>query len=318
MESAVKIKLDADRLNALARHAFGADAAEACELTDGWANTAYRIRLADGRQTVLKVAPPPDTLMMRYEKNIMQTEVGVLRFLEGKLPVPQVYAYDTSFAHIGLEYFFMEHLDGEPYNKVKASLTEAERERIELELGRYNRMINGYVGTRFGPYAQPSAEGDWPEVFMRMMKDVLADGRDVSAELPMTEEEVVRLVERHRRELAEVTVPQLVHWDLWDGNVFVKNGSITGIIDFERALWGDPLMESYFSRLTDSSAFLRGYGCPELPAAGAARRRLYDLYLDLIMHIECTFRQYDNPKHIRWARENLLKGWELARAPAGE
>ena len=63
--------------------------------------------------------------------------------------------------------------------------------------------------------------------------------------------------------LDEVSEPALVHWDLWAGNVFVKDGKITGITDFERALWGDPLMEHYFRMITEPKrpeAFLRGYG----------------------------------------------------------
>jgi len=54
--------------------------------------------------------------------------------------------------------------------------------------------------------------------------------------------------------LRDVTEPRLLHWDLWDGNVLRKEGRVSGIVDFERAIWGDPLMEFYFGRFHNSKA----------------------------------------------------------------
>ena len=37
--------------------------------------------------------------------------------------------------------------------------------------------------------------------------------------------------------LDEVTEPRFVEWDLWDGNVMVRDGTIVAIIDHERAFY---------------------------------------------------------------------------------
>ena len=50
------------------------------ELKEGWFNVAYNVKLADGREVVLKIAPPQDVEVMSYEKNIMYTEVTAMRF----------------------------------------------------------------------------------------------------------------------------------------------------------------------------------------------------------------------------------------------
>ncbi|MBK8136950.1 MAG: phosphotransferase [Chloroflexi bacterium] len=105
-------------------------------------------------------------------------------------------------------------------------------------------------------------------------------------------------------------MPWLVHWDLWDGNVFVDpaSGEINGIIDFERALWGDPLIELNFREYSDASAFGEGYGKAVLDtSARRLRRSLYDLYLYLIMVIEDDFRQYETHEITDWARGNLVR-----------
>ncbi|CAM3178704.1 phosphotransferase [Paenibacillus lupini] len=116
--------------------------------------------------------------------------------------------------------------------------------------------------------------------------------------------------------LTDVKEASLVHWDLWDGNIFVKDGAISGLIDFERAFWGDPLCEYYFGRLTQewSNAFYAGYGINGLTEAEQRRRVLYDFYMDLIFVIECTYRKYENQDHIKWTHENFKEGFKRLQA----
>jgi aminoglycoside phosphotransferase (APT) family kinase protein len=319
MESATKLKLDGSALGLLVREAFGVDPVETEELSDGWANTAYRIRLQDGKRVVLKLAPLPDVKQMRYEVQLMQTEVEMLKRLEAVLPVPRVYVYDNSRRLVPSDYFVMEYLDGTPYNKLKPSLSLEERETVEQELGQYNRLLNGIRGDRFGPYVAPAAEGvGWFEVFFGMMKDVLEDGKEMDVDMPASGVEILALVERCRHALEEVKEPRLVHWDLWDGNVFVGEGRITGLIDFERALWGDPLLEAYFRSGTLSEAFRRGYGL-EAPFTQAEeiRRQLYDLYLNLIMHVERPYRQFASVNHGARTRNWLAQAWQRIQETCG-
>jgi aminoglycoside phosphotransferase (APT) family kinase protein len=110
--------------------------------------------------------------------------------------------------------------------------------------------------------------------------------------------------------LDEVTEPRFVEWDLWDGNVMVKDGSIVSIIDHERAFYGDPLIEGYFTgtvlRSFDyPSAFLRGYGHSQLTGAELTRRRLYTLHLMLVMVIETVYRGHTDAAQYDWARQQL-------------
>lgn len=314
MDNAIKRLLNREELTAIVSKAFGTrrSIAEVHELKDGWFNSAYALLLNDGTRAVLKVAPAGEGGMLRYERNVMRAEVKVLRLLkraEG-VPVPEVYYYQT--ADSGTECFLMEHVPGIPYNKVKANLPKEEREQIERELGRYSRRINEIRGERFGYYALEERQGsDWADVFAEMMRGLLADAKDRSVSLPARDEEILALVQSRRDSLNEVTVPSLVHWDLWDGNVFVAEGRITGLIDCERALWGDPLMEYYFRGLAgEVPAFYEGYGKMEFTEREKERMGLYDLYLALILHIECTYRQYGDQEHIRWAAAHLTKCWE--------
>lgn len=314
MENVMKRSLNQEELSLLIHQAFGEDKAisQATELQDGWFNTAYDIMLSNGLRTVLKIAPRDGEGALRYERNVMKAEIGVLKLLkeEGSLPVPGIYF--TGLDPQGGECFMMEFMEGSPLNKAREALTKTELDAIQEELGQLNRRLNEIPGERFGYYAMEEEQGDsWYEIFTGMVLGLLADARDKQIVLPAEDGEICSAVAVRRASLEEVKRPKLVHWDLWDGNVFVHGGKVTGLIDCERALWGDPLMEFYFRELAgEQSAFLKGYGKTSFSPAEHERMELYDLYLALIMHIECTYRGYVDEHHHKWAFEQLSRAWE--------
>lgn len=332
MKSATKATLSAEQLNLLVRSVFGEgiSIADSEELEDGWFNTAFRIRISgsndgsdaggagegSGQTFILKVGPPEGVLSMRYERNMMGAEVEALRLMaEVHIPVPRVYGYDASRTLIGSEYFFMECLKGQPLNKVIETMEEEQQELIRESLGALNKRINDITGTKFGCLGQKERQTeDWAACFLGLTGDLLLDAADLKVELPASAAEITAVFRRGKAALQAVTVPRLVHWDLWDGNVFVQDGQMTGIIDCERALWADPLMEYYFRSPAVTEAFKRGYGLSRLTPEEEKRSLLYDMYLNLIWHIECTFRDYDNQEHRDWAKNNLWSGWEEFRS----
>ncbi|MEV7341763.1 hypothetical protein [Streptomyces sp. NPDC093544] len=67
----------------------------------------------------------------------------------------------------------------------------------------------------------------------------------------------------HAASVDEVSEPRLVEWDLWDGNVMVRDGMIACVIGHERAFFGDPLIEhgstgTQMAAFGDSTHFIRG------------------------------------------------------------
>ncbi|WP_310832972.1 phosphotransferase family protein [Paenibacillus pedocola] len=316
MESFTKVKLDDRQLERLVHTAFAADITivSSTELTGGFFNTAYDLLLSDGRSVILKVAPSEETQTLSYEKDIMRAEVEAMRLVaaRGKVPVPVVYSFDESRSLIPCPYFFMEKVEGQPYSEVKESYSAGERAAVEAELGRYQRLINEFTGPGFGLFGRDTegTAASWRETFTTMISNLFADARNLNAVLPASEEEIRQVLEQYLPALDEVTEPRLIHWDLWNGNLFVKDGVIVSIIDWERALWGDVLMEYYFRHFENSQAFIQGYGQTFDSPNEHLRKKLYDFYLDLILVIECYSRQYKDDNHVRWAAENLAESWK--------
>ncbi len=298
---------------------LGQDLAAFFELNDGCFNSAYRLDLSNGSVRVLKAAPPDQIRLMRYEQNIMKAEVTALELVRRNpgMPVPQVYVYDTSRAMLDVDFFIMDFIFGASLHSIRSSLPEEVQAAVTRESARYLQQMNSLHGRSFGYLASPDQFPDWTTCFDHMLTDVLEDGQDMGIILPLDYTEILDLARSHFRCLQDVTTPCLVHWDLWDGNIFIDPDTrqITGIIDFERALWGDPLMEVGFGAFGENPHFRAGYGEDLLAAPGAAlRRTLYNLYLYLIMIIECTYRQYETNDQETWARSML--GAELEKLKA--
>jgi aminoglycoside phosphotransferase (APT) family kinase protein len=281
------------------------------ELTDGFFNAAYRIELADGLRCVLKVAPPDSVRVLRYEREMMHAEVEVMRLVRERttMPVPEIYRFDASRRLAGSPYFLMEFLPGVPLDQLRPSLGSDGGRELDRATGAYLRQVNDIDGDSFG-YIAPSARrhASWREAFLHMVGNALDDGADMRVALPRPYDTLRAQVAAHAAVLDEVHTPGLVHWDLWDKNIFVDPATrrITGVIDFERALWGDALMECQFYTLEEPAGFMEGYGQPMLDtAAKRTRRVLYNIYFYLIVIIESHYRQYDAPDFERWGWQQL-------------
>lgn len=318
MESITKNRQSLDTLRAMVARAYGDRRVPqgddwATELGPGYYSMAYRIRLRDGARVVAKIAPSSGVEVLTYEHGAMATEVAVLRLLRERttVPVPEVHFSDDSRELCDAPYFFMPFVEGDNLAHVYESLSEAERTAYGEAIGRVNREINSVVGEGFGPINGP-LRATWREAFLGMADDLLRDGQRRDVDLGWDYEVVRGVFSAHADCLDEVLEPRLVEWDLWPGNVIVRDGQILSVIDHERALWGDPLIEVMFTGLDvtdfgDPTAFIRGYGQKPLTGTERLRRRLYSVYVVLVLIIESVYREYPDPGQYDRSRVNLSR-----------
>lgn len=315
MESKTKNKKTRLQIEAMVGRAFAGlglapDEDTITELKDGWFNAAYDIRLADGRFVILKIAPPKGAEVMLYEKNLMATEVAAMRLVQQNpaIPVPEIYFFDNAHDLCDADYFFMEKIDGDNLEHVKASLPEATQAAIDQHIGEIIREINTFPGTYFGYDGNPELRAaTWKDAFIKIVESVLEDAARKDVQFDFSYDALRAALHKHAPALDEITTPCLVHWDAWNPNFFVKNGRITGIIDFERALWAEPLMEAQFRPLygpgiTNS---MRGYGKTSFTFAEEQRKNLYSLHLALVMNTECYYRNYDTDDIFNFSRQYI-------------
>ena len=266
-----------------------------------WFNAAYRIRLRDGENVVLKIAPPAGVEVLTYERGAMATELAALRLIKENtgVPVPAVDYADSSRELCDADYFFMPFIDADNLAVIGDDLAEADREAYHEALGSANRELNSIRGAGLRP-----AGRSWRPVMAhgvhRDGRGRTRDGERREVDLGWDYDTVRTVFAGNAASLDEVTEPAFVEWDLWDGNVMVRSGKIVSILDHERAFYGDPLIEFGFiatqlPAFGDPAAFQRGYGSGPLTETEQVRRRLYCLHLTLIMVIETVYRGHASP-----------------------
>jgi Ser/Thr protein kinase RdoA (MazF antagonist) len=313
VQSHTKRRLSPEELDALVGCRLEA------ELTDGWFNTAYRVVLDDGRAAVVKLAPPADVQVLRYERGIMATEAMVYRRIAALPDVPA-----PELLRAGPEFLAISPLEGTPWDKA-TDLPEDTQRALRRELGAVTARLHTLTSEEFGYPAAESALSapDWKTAFIAMVDALLDDAERWHSDLSATPAEIRSLVLKGGDALDEVTRPALIHFDLWPGNIFIDGSRIVGLIDHERAFWGDPAAElvslAFGGDTGPDSDLVKGYveagGVLDFTPAFQHRLALYQLYLSLLLIIECGPRGYDDANHLTFCRgfhaDNLARLREL-------
>jgi fructosamine-3-kinase len=298
-------QLSLDDVAAFAREAFGLPIAHAAPLEGGTFAAVWKVGLADRREVVLKVGPLPGVPILIYEREMIRSEADYFRLVAAwapEVPVPRV-------LHDGGDWLFTSLLPGTPLSK----LPEAEHDPVREQLGAALARVHTITGTCFGyPGDRPNAT-DWPTAFTAMMEALLHDGIAWNVTLPLAAQRIRDMVAVGAPALGQVVKPVLVHFDLWDGNVLAQEGRLTGLVDGERYLYGDPLVDfvspALFRNIEEEPGhpFLRGYGDIALDDAARQRLMLYRLYLDLLMHVEVPSRGITSERRISYVAEHLVQ-----------
>ena len=319
MKSFTKSEFSDEVIGELVRAQFGTAVSPTTitPLKDGWFNTAYALSLSDGQpDVVLRIAPPPGQPVLTYERDLMRRETAVMQLVEKELdiPVARLLAYDGRRTVLDRDYMFVARLAGRPLDQAKADMPPEELVRVLRQLGEYAARIHALPGPRFGYDCAGLSAETWPAAFLRMTGALLDDGEGLGVALPVPYTAVRARLEELAPLLDGVDVPRLVHWDLWEGNIFVDvvdgRYAITGIIDWERALWGDPDIDQVMFR-DAADPFWLGYGrSPAADPDAQTRGALYRLYLWLVMLIEDKVR-FDGAPHIPWALEQFNRDWGM-------
>ena len=308
MKSITKNLLTEEQIRNLVKVNFGDSwgVSSITELKGGMFNSAYLIERPEEKDNiVLKVSLKPGTKTLTYEKDPMPTEVAVFKLVEEKttIPTPRVLAYDFSKKNIPSNYFFMTALEGTAMHMVQKKMSKENVAKLKKELASYLAQLHQIKGEYFGYFTEDwnRQYKTWREAFLNMMAMILEDGKKNGTKLPY--ERYEKVLKEKSGYLEAVKEPSLVDYDLWAGNVFVKQQGeeyvLEGIIDFERAFWGDPLADfggsvMLLDNIYEEPDVWKSYQEKAKLGRGLSnedqiRRAFYGLYIYTIMAAE-TFR----------------------------
>lgn len=283
------------------------------ELTEGMFNAAYRLDFADGSASILKIAAASGDGLLSNEINLMQAEVAAMELAQksGLPHVARVQYSDFSCTRCDGTCFFMEAMPGCSVNSCRGELPPETFVSLMREVGQFQKQTAAIHGEKFGLLGDTQRFDTLYELLVYLFTHVLHDAAARQIDLGLDPQRLMRLLEEERSLFDEVRQPSLVHWDMWEGNIFVQDGHVSGIIDWERAMWADPFMDDRFRCHTRCQAFLEGYGQTTFSAGEQRRIRWYDLFLFMTMYVECFYRQYaDNTDFVNWICHEKDSAWK--------
>jgi fructosamine-3-kinase len=169
-------------------------------------------------------------------------------------------------------------------------LQMAERQRADLyrEVGKYVARMHNITSTMFGRVSRTirdEGHSSWSLYLKQEIAEWKATvlGLRIFSEAEISSVEAV--LERFTGLLDEITASHLVHADLWEGNILVRQTSdsyaVAAIIDADRAIFGDPDFE-FASPWMINSHFLEGYGPVPGTTNSTIRKRIYRLIYHLL------------------------------------
>ena len=260
----------------LQAHGFEADSVERIPM--GRFNDTFRARCRDGSSVVLRIAPPDDTPCLFYEKYMMarepETHETVRRYTS--LPVPEIYVYDDSRRLLTRPFLIMEYLRGRSLVGGRSLHREIGRLLAELH-SRCTGTVFGYTGA----YEPLEPQKDWASAFHLMWEALIGDIVRCGAYSDEDGRLALEALQTHRDCFTADFRPVLLHMDIWGQNVLEYGEEISGIIDWDRALYGDPGMEYAVLEYCgfDNTHFWQGYGgAPAWCREREVRQLFYHLY----------------------------------------
>ena len=227
------------------------------------------------------------------------------------MPVPAILAYDFSHAEIGRDYLLMERLPGTPIAG-SPGLTQGAFENTLREAGRCLRQVHTITGDLYGyvsDHHPMEPQPDWPSAFATMWHKLLDDIERCDGYSPEEATHMRRLLDRHMGVFDRPVSASLLHMDVWAENLLAdEQGRLTGLIDWDRACWGDPEIE--FAVLDycgiSEPPFWEGYGAKRGTSPEAEVRRVFYLLYEVQKYIVIRrVRSHDPQRADAYRRQSL-------------
>lgn len=275
----------------------------------GMKNAVYLIQ-DDENKYVLKIAPKNQNLMLTFERNTMWWEIEMLKLMQiNDIPAPKLLNYDDSCNLCDAPYFFMTYIDGIKLSDLKNKLSQQDVENIEKELGRICYKMSKITSNDFYIPSFPNKKFNSNYEFIKFLfKTLIEDATNNNIRIKKYDYSLfVDLLELYKDSLNNISNLCLVHSDIWDGNIIIKDNRLNGLVDFSDLYFCDELFTFYFhtTKPETSRYFLEGYNQKILNQDEENRIIIYRIFILIKMAIEKEYKHFDKNNQYNWIYEKL-------------
>lgn len=295
-----------EQLSRICETAFsGSVVTELRELAGGFFNNTYLVYV-DGERFILRISPHSSVHMSLYERALMRREYNIQPYF---MPLgdcfPKTVFADFTHQICERDYVVQTFVEGTNWEEIKDALTQKENDRIWYEVGTIAKQICSITSKEFGPPPPAAQFETWGGYLMAYLTGLQTDMKEMGYTYSQVDG-FIDLFGNHMELLNNIKTPRLVHGDLWEKNILISkkggNWRVTGILDSERAYWGDEISEWIHTFIKVSPSYWEGYGELFEPENREIRRLLYRGSDHVMAATECRLRDEKDPT---WAMNHL-------------
>jgi aminoglycoside phosphotransferase (APT) family kinase protein len=278
-------------------------------IATGKFNTSFYVR-ANGAEWVLRIAPPRDAIFVFYERDMMRQEPEIHTLLRARtnVAVAEVLAFDDTHELIDRDYMLMQRLPGHALT----GMGGVNYDGVLRQVGRQLSQVHALTADRYGylgAHRPMQPQTTWVAAFEIMWNKLIDDIASVGHYNADESSLMRQLLDRHLKLFDRPVPASLLHMDIWHQNILVDgDGRVTGLVDWDRALWGDPEIE--FAVLDycgiSEPAFWNGYGRARDESREAEIRRVFYLLYELQKYIVIEQGRAHRPAGARRYKQQVM------------
>lgn len=284
---------------------------------------------------LLKVETNRENYYLKIYKNKKESKTGCkLAHLypllsQQKIPVPTVLKFDDSLKVIKHPYLIISEIKGERLcdsfnrwqkNELSAFYYELGKTLAKIHSITYDKFGETFDGKTIEGFSEIGYKGpfkNWKDMHKEIIDYRLSHFKNTYFEDLI---DPVRLWFKNNSYLIDYNItPRLLHIDLNQKNIILKNNKIIGIIDFDGAFIGhneEELMRTECANFSNNkdlkASFFQGYTKIIKLDNNYEKRRIFYYLSRLLVHIDCII-EYDNnyvkniEKEQKIVKEEIIK-----------
>lgn len=231
--------------------------------------------------------------------------------LEKDVPVPKVIKYDDSLELVEHPYLIITEIEGQMLCEVIETMSNDEKVSFYYELGKLIGKFHSITFDKFGEtfdgktvegYNEANGKGPF-DTWKDFHKEIINYRLNIFKNSNFEDliDPITAWFDKNSTLIDYDITPRLLHIDLNQKNIFLKNKKISGLIDFDGAFIGhneEELMRTEGANFSDNkelkASFFKGYTEIIQLDENYEQRRKYYYFARLLVHTDCIIQFGDS------------------------
>lgn len=263
----------------------------------GYENNVYIVR-SDTDTTVLRI-PKKSAPLFSGKHQLLREYWAIKAWKKLHIPMPKILVLDYSKKIALFDFVIETFIPGNHADILKSNREESKP--IMRRLGYYLKKMHTVRTKKYGLLRayKVGEKNTWRDAVLPEIQRICAK-MSKKKMLPVSKIQKIKNYFDKNSDVLQFNTPRLIHNDIYEENIILRNGKISGIIDFGDVYSGDPIFDV-------ARAYQGLYGIPHLntmlKAYGKIDKKKFDYYV--LFHACDSFVFFYDSKPNKWVRQSI-------------